>query len=564
MADNKLSRLSVHWRGGRLGLQEVVTMKKHLLVVALIAMVVLIAVPASAYSTEATYAVAANADDATIAVHQITFKNLSVGKYATKFDYTTDKLQCKNGVAIPSGSYSSYIWEDATKIGNFTATWTLTCAATYPNHSGNLAITYNINDLSTATTSSHMLKFTNTSGGQEFYDYIFGGWGGQSFYDPAVHTSDFTGISSDWAVGSADSGTHIASGTYNVYTGSAVSTPVASFSCTPTSQYPDTDVVCTDSSTNTPTDWYWTIDAESWGYDNWQTSTSQNFSWQSSYPGIFSVNLRANNSAGSDWENKSSYVFISENATPNNCDIAPQTGYTRTYAQTNDGMTSGGIFNSDIQMKDVEGSAWSNVTNSGGWWCIDTLPGHSLNLYAQATGYTDVESIGVSANGGRHYLVMWPDYIPAPSAGNTTLYALVYDQQTGTPLYLSTVRVDGNTINTVMKNTGPEGQAMFTIKNDTAIHVTASKTGYTSITKVLTTSHLGPDTIMISLPRASVTATATATATPSWMTPSTTVDPRTSTEKDSDMMDLIRDNGEALIGLAIITTMLGLMKMWGK
>ena len=79
------------------------------------------------------------------------------------------------------------------------------------------------------------------------------------------------------------------------------------------------------------------------------------------------------------------------------------------------------------------------------------------------------------------------------------------------PLYLSSVRVDGNTINTIMKNTGPEGQAMFTIKNDTSIHVTASKSGYTTITKVMTTSHLGPDTVMISLPRAIVTPTLTAT-----------------------------------------------------
>lgn len=340
--------------------------------------------------------------------------------------------------------------------------------------------------------------------------------------------------------------------------------PVASFTCTPTSQYPGEGVVCTDTSTNTPTEWLWTIDAESWGYDGWQTHTGQDFTWYSLYPGIFSVNLRANNSAGYDWENKTNYVSISVNATPNNCDIQPASGYIRTYTQTNDGMTSGGISGSDIQMHDMEGGAWSNITGSQGWWCIDTLPGHHLNLYAQASGYSDVESLGVSANGGRHYLVMWPDYIPAPSAGNVTLYALVYDQQTGAPLYLSSVRVDGNTINTILKNTGPEGQAIFTIKNDTSIHVTASKSGYSTITKVLTTSHLGPDTVMISLPRVSTTATATATATPSWMTPSTTIDPRTSMQKDEDMMNLIRDNGSALIGLAIITTMLGLMKMWGK
>ncbi|MCJ7697475.1 MAG: hypothetical protein MUO73_03995, partial [Thermoplasmata archaeon] len=227
----------------------------------------------------------------------------------------------------------------------------------------------------------------------------------------------------------------------------------------------------------------------------------------------------------------------------------------------------GGIYNSDIQMKDVEGSAWSNVTNSGGWWCIDTLPGHSLNLYAQATGYTDVESIGVSANGGRHYLVMWPDYIPTPSSGNVTLYALVYDQQTGSPLYLSTVRVDGNTINTILKNTGPEGQAMFTIKNDTSIHVTASKTGYSTITKVITTSHLGPDTVMISLPRSTITGTPTATPTPLWMTTAPTVGPGPggtyapgyTNNQGQKMMDFLATNGMGLVELCFMVTILALL-----
>ena len=107
-----------------------------------------------------------------------------------------------------------------------------------------------------------------------------------------------------------DTGTGIVAGTYKFYTGSAVTTPVSSFSCAPTTQGTNTDVVCVDSSTNTPTDWYWAIDAESWGADAWITSTSRNISWKSAYPGFFSVNLRANNSAGSDWENKTNYVQI--------------------------------------------------------------------------------------------------------------------------------------------------------------------------------------------------------------------------------------------------------------
>jgi PKD repeat protein len=357
---------------------------------------------------------------------------------------------------------------------------------------------------------------------------------------------------------------------WEIKAGSAVVAPVASFACTPTSQYPDASIVCTDTSTNTPTDWLWSIDMEGAGIEGWQTHTGQNFTWESHYPGLYSVNLKANNSAGFDWENKTNYVSISVNATPNNCNIPPVSGYIRTYAQTNDGMTSGGIYGSQIQMRDMEGGAWSNTTSSEGYWCIDTLPGHSLNLYAQATGYTSTSQLGVSANGGRYYLVLWPDYIPAPSSGNVSLYVLVYDQQTGTPLYLSSVRVDGNNINTILKNTGPEGQAVFTIKNQTSIHVTASKAGYNTITRTMTTSNTGPDTLMISLPRSTVTVAPTQTTGLGGTVPTTigpygtpgpggTMAPGYTNNQGQLMMDFLARNGLSLVELCFFVTVLALL-----
>jgi PKD repeat protein len=384
------------------------------------------------------------------------------------------------------------------------------------------------------------------------------------FYSDVISGSNPGGPYGAWLFGGAGAG-H-----YYIYGGTSVSAPVASFTCTPTSQYPDVDIVCTDSSTNTPTSWLWSIDMEGAGIKGWQTHTGQNFTWQSHYPGLYSVNLNANNSAGNDWENKTNYVSISMNATPNNCNLPVATGYIRTYAQTNDGMTSGGIYGSQIQMRDMEGGAWSNTTSSEGYWCIDTLPGHSLNLYAQATGYTSTSQLGVSANGGRYYLVLWPDYIPAPSAGNVSLYVLVYDQQTGSPLYLSTVRVDGNNINTFLKNTGPEGQAIFTIKNNTVIHVTASKAGYDTITRTMTTSNSGPDTLMISLPRSTITPTVTATTGPGGTIPVTqgpygtpgpmgTMAPGYTNNQGQMMLDYLAAHGMDLIQLCFLVTVCALL-----
>jgi PKD repeat protein len=494
-------------------------MKKYILIIALIALIAFIILPASA----------------TLTLHDDV-----IWQVANASGVQTDTYW--NGFRAPSGVIYSYVKVGAgetCEVGSHAFVW------------------YKSNTTNYLTDGTQMAATGNNYIDSSAYGFSYN-FGTDPITDSAYVTEVITNCNGNDEIGWVMTVNNIP----------PVIAPVASFTCVPTSQYPDTSVVCTDTSTNTPTDWLWSIDMEGAGIEGWQTHTGQNFTWQSHYPGLYSVNLRANNSAGNDWENKTNYVSISLNATPNNCNLPVATGYIRTYAQTNDGMTSGGIYGSQIQMRDMEGGAWSNTTSSEGYWCIDTLPGHSLNLYAQATGYTSTSQLGVSANGGRYYLVLWPDYIPAPSAGNVTLYVLIYDQQTGSPLYLSSVRVDGNSINTILKNTGPEGQAVFTIKNDTAIHVTASKTGYNTITRTMTTSHLGPDTLMISLPRATVTPTLTATTGPGG-----TVAPTVAPGKNPDgtyqagytnmqgqeMMNWLAENGMALVQLCFLVTVFALL-----
>jgi PKD repeat protein len=523
------------------------------------AMVVLLAVlllagmivsPISAYTQLSTYTYSTGSANNTVGAYWVT--NSSASQNWTQVTYIETTLY---DTSTESHTYSglSLCKDPSTKIG--------TAEISYSAGSNIIKMT---------------TTFTTASGFSSFFTYVGSTCGGSGYmtlsgFNERLDAQDFgyqnlpygaamSYIASNW----------LARGTTQVYGGSSVVAPVASFACTPTSQYPDSDVVCTDTSTNTPTSWLWSIDMEGAGIYGWQTHTGQNFTWESHYPGLYSVNLQATNAAGSDWENKSNYVSISLNATPNNCNLPVASGYIRTYAQTNDGMTSGGIYSSQIQMRDMEGGAWSNTTSSEGYWCIDTLPGHSLNLYAQATGYTSTSQLGVSANGGRYYLVLWPDYIPAPSAGNVSLYVLVYDQQTGSPLYLSSVRVDGNNINTYLKNTGPEGQAIFTIKNNTAIHVTASKAGYNTITRTMTTSNLGPDTLMISLPRATETPTITATTGPGGTVPTTigpygtpgpggTMAPGYTNNQGQLMMDFLARNGLSLVELCFFVTVLALL-----
>jgi hypothetical protein len=279
------------------------------------------------------------------------------------------------------------------------------------------------------------------------------------------------------------------------------------------------------------------------------------------------VNLRATNGGGSDWENKSNYVSISENATPNNCYLPLATGYSRTKFRCMNPSNDATVFGCNQQLKDIEGGAWSNQSDlSDGIWCIDTLPLHHINAYGDATGYTSGSRIGVQEWNNMQYTIpLIPGYVPNATAGNVWVYVYVTDYSTYGPISGAQVSLSGNGLTTQSSLTGSSGGTSLQWPNQTVAYINVVKSGYTSGSKVITTSTTGPDIAYITLHTGTATSTLTPNPTPTGgPTALPTQDTRTASEKDIDMMNLIRDNGSALIGLAIITTMLGLMKMWGK
>jgi PKD repeat protein len=374
---------------------------------------------------------------------------------------------------------------------------------------------------------------------------------------------------------------NVASGVQTIYGGSAVVTPVASFTCVPTSQYLNTDVVCTDTSTNTPTSWLWTIDG--FGVNGWQTSTTRNFSWQSSYAGTFNVNLQATNGAGSDWENKTNYVTISGTTpgpTPTPYQIIDPiaAGHNRTWFINSDGQTGGSIQGSFIDLYDVQNTSWRNTTLSmsvnGNLAYIDTHPDHTINAYGHAVGYDSDTRMGLPAADTVYELILWSGSIPSPSPGNVNLFVIVSASPSGMALTNAQVTASkpGGGWDAVL--TGISGTASFVMPNMSLIYVSASKSGYGTVTSTITTTALGPDTLRITLPKLTVTPTITATPLPGEATARPTYAPGCdpsaydaaicNTGKDSAMMDQIRDAGPTLIGLAIIATAFGLIKLMTK
>jgi hypothetical protein len=96
------------------------------------------------------------------------------------------------------------------------------------------------------------------------------------------------------------------------------------------------------------------------------------------------------------------------------------------------------------------------------------------------------------------------------------------------------------------------------------ILLSAQKTGYIHASKSTTTTQWGPDTVRIELNKIVVTPTVTATPLPGELTVRPTIDIRTDAEKDSDMMGILRDNGEILINLAILVTIVSLFGLMRK
>jgi len=88
------------------------------------------------------------------------------------------------------------------------------------------------------------------------------------------------------------------------YTPAAASeAPTAAFSADRTSAGTDGAIEFTDSSSEAPTSWLWQ-------FGDGDTSTEQNPTHAYDTSGTFSVNMRATNGFGSDWENKTNYITI--------------------------------------------------------------------------------------------------------------------------------------------------------------------------------------------------------------------------------------------------------------
>jgi hypothetical protein len=276
--------------------------------------------------------------------------------------------------------------------------------------------------------------------------------------------------------------------------------------------------------------------------------------------------------SGGVWYNSSTLFSAGTGTpTPTGTPVGPENpipaGYVRSMVQCVDGQTSGAIHGANIQLKDVENLSWSNVTArfDGTWW-IDTLPGHTIDAYGDASGYTSVSRLALPASGSIMYeLIMWPSDIPPAPAGKVTLYVEVNDYDTGYTVPGASITVRDSSGATQAQTTGTSGTRMFEVVNNSPCYITVTKYGYITQTRSITTSVSGTDTVRVELMHTLVTTAPTNTIPPGGVTTAVTVNPHdpsvtgNTNAAAQDMMNYLAANGMQLVQLCFLITILGLL-----
>lgn len=240
-------------------------------------------------------------------------------------------------------------------------------------------------------------------------------------------------------------------------------------------------------------------------------------------------------------------------------------GLVNTYFQCVDGNDNSRISGCNLALKDNFAGTWSNSTaDDDGTHFITTHENATVSGYATATGYLATERTGLPTfSEGLYELIMWPDdaycatpglcgTVYDPGDGNVNLLVIVNDHDTGDSLSNAEIKLVETAGATKYGSTNSAGVATFIVTNQTQFRIVASKSGYTSTSKLHTTSAFGPDTVRLELSKSYVTVSPTVTITDASGNVVETLDMRSSNEKDEAMMEQLRTAGPDILELCIL------------
>lgn len=199
---------------------------------------------------------------------------------------------------------------------------------------------------------------------------------------------------------------------------------------------------------------------------------------------------------------------------------------------------------STINMKNIGNGTWQNQTATTGTLQYNVVVGQWYQWTGTATGYIESSAVSDKFTIARDVDIVLMKTITV-GAGNNTCWVQVSDDKL-TPLSGAAVLLsDGQ-----YKTTGTSGVVTFTVLEGGTYQIDVSKSGYVAQTR---TVQVVGTTNAFSFELSKQHATTVPTTAPG---EAPTVDTRSDTEKDQEMMDIIRTSGPDLIQLAILVTII--------
>jgi hypothetical protein len=233
----------------------------------------------------------------------------------------------------------------------------------------------------------------------------------------------------------------------------------------------------------------------------------------------------------------------------------------------NDAQISG----ADIDVLDVEAATWTNRTaDADGWITIDTLPYHTVNIYAHyptSNIYLPNEILGLETGyyGGHNWVLVLYPYVSTPS-GYVTLYINTRNYDTKAVLTGVNLQIKNLVTGAITgESTGSTDSASTVVTNATNYQITGSKAGYLSKTVVINSGEAASKTVVLELSR----ATASPTPTPTLSGQPTAVPTQDENDpilhdgdtslKAQEMMNWLAMNGMMLVQLCFLVTIFALL-----
>jgi PKD repeat protein len=257
------------------------------------------------------------------------------------------------------------------------------------------------------------VQFVDASGNSpNSWIWSFGDGSTSSLQNPA-HTYTTAGSYTVTLTATNSVGSNTVSQTGYIIVNAAV--PISSFTANVTSGIKPLTIQFTDTSTNTPTGWYWT-------FGDGGTSTSQNPVYTFTSLGTYAISLGASNSAGSNTTTKPGYITVTDVASP------PLASFTADIQSGTAPLT--------VQFTDTSTNAPTGWQWSFGDGILNTEQNPS-HTYIKGGTY----SVSLMAvNTGGHNTTTLPGYItvsapvatttPIPTQVTTTLITTVYPTET--------------------------------------------------------------------------------------------------------------------------------------